>query len=126
MPGKLFSFAVDMALLPARTAVRGAAVMWSAPGDVRRLLEELRAINDEVAREVSRLLTSVDQEMQQRAGHLSPEQQQQAAQLALDAAERHLDMAARDLLRALWLQVSASRRLPRGPRDTVIEHRDDA
>jgi hypothetical protein len=122
MPAKLFSLAVDLALLPARTAARGASVLWSAPADARRLLAELRAINDEVANEVARLLASVDQEMQQRAGHLDPEQQQQAAELALHAAERHLDMAARDLLRALWLHLNASRRLRQERRGELIEH----
>jgi exonuclease VII large subunit len=121
MPGTLFSFAVDMALLPARTARRSAAALLAAPGEVQRLLQELRSINEEVSREMSALLSSVDHEMEQRASHLSPEQQQRAADMALDAAQQHLDMAARDLLRALWLHVHAARRLPRESSGNVIE-----
>ena len=55
--------------------------------------------------------------MRQKAAHLSPVQKQQAAELALGAAEQHLSMAAVNMLRALWLTLDSSRGLDnrRGP-----------
>jgi hypothetical protein len=53
---------------------------------------------------------------------LNGEQKQQAAELALDAAEKHLSMAAVNMLRALWLAVDSSRSLEHDRGSVIIEH----
>lgn len=121
MIGKMVSLGFDLATLPARMTFRGARAVVAAPGDISHLMQELRQASDEVAREVQLLLDSVDAEMSQKAAHLSPEQKQQAAELALGAAEQHLSMAARNMLRALWLAVDSSRSLERDRGPVIIE-----
>jgi len=113
----MVSLGFDLATLPARMTYRGTRAMLTMPGDFEQVMAELRQASDEVAREVQALLYSVDAEMNEKAAHLSPLQKQQAAELALDAAEKHLSMAAVNMLRALWLAVDSSRRLEedRGP-----------
>ena len=75
------------------------------------------------------MINSVDAEMSQKTAHLSPAQKQQAANLALGAAEQHLSMAAVNLLRALWLAMESNRSLRnrRDPadraRELVLQHR---
>lgn len=120
---KMVSLGFDMATLPARMTFRGARAMVAMPGDIAHLRRELRDVSAEVAREIQVLLDSVDAEMSQKTAHLSPAQKQQAAELALGAAEQHLSMAGVNILRALWLAVDSSRNLEQGRRDPVIiEH----
>lgn len=117
MIGKMVSLGFDMATLPARMTLKGAKAMVAMPGDLNHLRQELREVSDEMARELQQLVNSVDAEMSAKAAHLSPQQKQQAAELALGAAEQHLSMAAVNMLRALWLSVDSSRSLEqrRGP-----------
>lgn len=122
MLGKMVSLGFDLATLPARMTLRGARAVVSAPGDIDHFLRELRQASDEVAREVQILLASVDAEMSQKAAHLSPTQKQQAAELALGAAEQHLSMAAVNMLRALWLAMDSNRSLEQGREGVIIEH----
>ena len=111
MLGKMVSLGFDVATLPARLTFRGAKALVAMPGDIDHLRRELRQTSDEVAREIQQLLDSVDAEMSQKAAHLNSEQKHEAAGLALIAAEQHLSMAARNILRALWLTVDSSRSL---------------
>jgi len=105
------SLGFNIATLPARITYN---VLSNATGlhpDIGRLIADIRQASGDVVRELQQLADSVEAELQQKAGHLNPEQKQQAAQLALYAAEQHLSMAARDLLRALWLNISANNQL---------------
>ena len=109
MLGKMVSLGLDLATLPARMTVKGAKAIISTPGDIDHFMREIRQASGEVAREIQLLIDSVDAEMSKKAAHLSPTQKQQAADLALGAAEQHLSMAAVNILRALWLTVNSSR-----------------
>lgn len=122
MLGKMVSLGFDLATLPARMTFRGAKAVVAMPGDIEHFRQELRQATDEVAREIQQLLDSVDAEMRHKAAHLNPTQKQQAAELALGAAEQHLSMAAVNMLRALWLTVDASRSLEQGRGPVIIEH----
>ena len=104
MIGKMVSLGFDLATLPARMTYRGTRAMLAMPGDIEQVIAEVRQVSDEIAREVEALLYSIDREM------------------SLDAAERHLSMAAVNLLRALWLAVDSGRRLEREGSGVVIEH----
>ena len=117
MLGKMISIGFDLATLPARMTLKGAKAAVAMPGDIDHFLREIRQASDEVANEIRLLLENVDIEMSRKAAHLSPEQKQQAAELALGAEEQHLSMAAVNMLRALWLSVESSRGLEqrRGP-----------
>ena len=126
MIGKMVSLGFDLATLPARMTLRGTRAMLAMPGDLEQVMAEMRQVSDEVAREVQALLYSVDQEMSQQTAHLDPQQKQHAAELALDAAEKHLSMAAVNLLRALWLTVDSNRRLEQEGSGVVIEHEGPA
>ena len=122
MIGKMVSLGFGLATLPARMTYRGTRAMLTMPGDIEQVLAEVRGASDEVAREIQALLNSVDAEMSQKAAHLNPQQKQQAAELALGAAEQHLSMAAINMLRALWLTVDSSRQLERDADGVIIEH----
>jgi hypothetical protein len=106
-----FSLGFDLATLPARMALRGTREFFLLPGNIGQIMAEVRELSDEVARELQMLVESVDREMDAKAAHLSPEQKQQAAELALHSAEQHMSMAARNMLRALWLATSSRRSL---------------
>jgi hypothetical protein len=121
MLGKMVALGFDLATLPARMTLRGAKAVIAMPGDVEHFMRELRSVSDEVAREIQLLLASVDAEMTHKAAHLSPTQKQQAAELALNAAQQHLSMAAVNVLRALWLSMEASRGLDRDRDPVIIE-----
>ena len=108
MIGKMVSLGFGLATLPARMTYRGTRAM--------------RQVSDEVAHEIQGLLDSVDAEMSQKAAHLSDEQKQQAADVALFAAQKHLSMAAVNVLRALWLTMDANRGLEQDDGSVVIEH----
>ena len=122
MIGKMVSLGFDLATLPARMTYRGTRAMINMPGDIEQVMAEIREASDEVAREIQGLLYAVDQEMSHKAAHLNPQEKQQAAELALDAAEKHLSMAAVNMLRALWLAVDSTRRLERDEDGVIIEH----
>ncbi len=122
MLGKMVSIGFGIATLPARMTWRGAKTAMRAPGDIGLLLEELRDASDDIAREIQIVLGDIDAEMSRKTAHLSPQQKQQAAEMAMDAAEQHLSMAAVNMLRALWLAVDSSRRLAPPRRPVTIEH----
>jgi len=122
MLGKMVSIGFDLATLPARMTLKGARAMVTVPGDIEYFLQELRQASDEVAREIQLLLDNVDAEMSEKAAHLSPSQKQQAASLALGAAEQHLSMAAVNMLRALWLTLNTNRGLENPREPVIIEH----
>jgi len=122
MIGKMVSLGFDLATLPARMTYRGARAMLAMPGDFEQVMAEIRQASDDVAREIQGLMVDVDMEMSRKAAHLSGEQKQQAAELALDAAEKHLSMAAVNMLRALWLVVDSSRSLEHDKALVIIEH----
>jgi len=119
---KMVSIGFDLATLPARMTLRGVRAAVAMPGDIDHFLREIRQVSDEVALEIQRLVESVDSEMSQKAAHLSPAQKQQAADLALGAAEQHLSMAAVNLLRALWLATESNRSLRNRRDPVIIEH----
>ena len=122
MIGKMVSLGFDLATLPARMTYRGTRAMLAMPGDFEQVMAEIRQASDEVAREIQALMADVDLEMSQKTAHLNGEQKQQAAELALDAAEKHLSMAAVNMLRALWLAVDSSRSLEHDKGPVIIEH----
>ena len=122
MIGKMVSLGFDLATLPARMTYRGTRAMLAMPGDFEQVMAEIRQASDEVAREIQALMADVDMEMSQKTAHLNGEQKQQAAELALDAAEKHLSMAAVNMLRALWLAVDSSRSLEHDRGSVIIEH----
>jgi uncharacterized protein (DUF2225 family) len=122
MIGKMVSLGFDLATLPARMTYRGTRAMLAMPGDFEQVMAEIRQASDEVAREIQALMADVDMEMSQKTAHLNGEQKQQAAELALDAAEKHLSMAAVNMLRALWLAVDSSRSLEHDKGPVIIEH----
>ena len=122
MLGKMVSLGFDLATLPARMTFRGAKAVVTMPGDIEHFRQELRQASNEVAGEIQQLLDSVDAEMRHNAAHLDPAQKQQAAELALGAAEQHLSMAAINMLRALWLTVDANRSLEHDRGPVIIEH----
>lgn len=120
---KIATFGFNLYTLPARVAYRQAAPYFNLPADLNQLLAELRSSSDQAAREVQMVLAGVDAEMRQKTAHLTPGQRQQAANLAVNAAEQHLSMAAVNLLRALWLSASAREQLRKSSHDpSVIDH----
>lgn len=108
MTRKMVSFGFNIYTLPVRAAYRGTAHLFNLPPTLEDLIAELRAGSEQVSREVEAMLSEVDREMTEKASHLSPQQRQAAAQIALDAAGQHLSMAAINMLRAFWL-VGSSR-----------------
>lgn len=122
MIGKMLGAGFSLATLPARLAYRSARALAMSPAEFSQFLEELRGASDEAVRELQRLMQDVDADMLRRTAHLSAEQKQQAALLALEAAEQHLSMAAVNLLRAAWLALNANPELPAGRRGETLEH----
>tara|TARA_R110002049_G_scaffold177382_24_gene344600 strand:+ start:6244 stop:6618 length:375 start_codon:yes stop_codon:yes gene_type:complete len=118
---RMASLGFDLATMPARMTFKGARAVVSMPGDIEHFLREVRTVSDEVAREVQLLLDTVDAQMSEKTAHLDPQQKRRAAQLALNAAEQHLSMAAVNVLRALWLSADADRELTQRERAAVIE-----
>jgi uncharacterized protein YpuA (DUF1002 family) len=122
MIGKIMSLGFGLATLPARMTYKGTKAMLAMPGDFGQVKAEVRQASDQVARQIQALIDDVDIEMSHNAAHLNGEQKQQAAELALDAAEKHLSMAAVNILRALWLAADSSRSLEQGGDGIIIEH----
>lgn len=122
MIGKMLSSGFNLATLPARLAYRSARAVAMSPAEFSEMMSELRGASDEVMQEIQQIMASVDDEMGRKTAHLSNEQKQQAALLALDAAEKHLSMAAVNILRALWLAMNSDPQLPPGRRGETIDH----
>ena len=122
MIGKMMSLGFDLATMPARLTWRSARAMTMSASDFQRFSTELRQASEEAAAEIRAVIAGVDAEMTMKAGHLSAEQKAQAAALALDAAEKHMSMAAVNLLRALWLSAHAGRQLQQDRDGVIIEH----
>lgn len=116
------SMGFDLATMPARLTWRSARAMTMNAAEFQQFTEELRQASEEAAREIRAVIAGVDMEMTQKASHLSPDQKAQAAALALDAAEKHLSMAAVNMLRALWLSAHAQRELGSQDEPVIIEH----
>lgn len=125
MIGKMVALGFDMATLPARLTLRGTRALMAIPADFGGFMEQLRQTSGEMSREVRRIMDTVDAEMNDKAGHLSPEQKQQAAELALGAAEKHLSMAVVDVFRALWLAVSAAESMNRDRGPVTIDQKPE-
>lgn len=121
MIGKMMSMGFDLATMPARLTWRSARAMTMSAEDFQRFSEELRQASEEAAKEIRTVIAGVDAEMSVKAAHLSPEQKAQAAGLALDAAEKHMSMAAVNMLRALWLSAHASKELAQDRGSVTIE-----
>ena len=119
---KMVSLGFGLATLPARMTYRGTRALLTMPGDLEQVMGEIGQASDDVAREIQTLMADVDMEMSQKAQHLSGEQKQQAAELALYAAEKHLSMAAVNMLRALWLALDSNQSLEHDKASVVIEH----
>jgi hypothetical protein len=126
MIGKMMSMGFDLATMPARLGWRSARAMTMSAAEFQQFSEELRNASEEAAREIRQVIAGVDMEMSQKAGHLSPDQKAQAAALALDAAEKHLSMAAVNMLRALWLSTNAHRELANEDGSVIIDHEGPA
>ena len=122
MIGKMVSLGFGLATLPARMTYRGTRALLTMPGDLEQVMREIGKASAGVAKEIQTLMADVDMEMSRKTEHLTGEQKQQAAELALDAAEKHLSMAAVNMLRALWLAVDSSRSLENGKASVIIEH----
>ncbi|SDU18742.1 hypothetical protein SAMN05216296_2283 [Pseudomonas pohangensis] len=123
MLGKMLSTGFNLATMPARLAYRSVRAVAMTPAEFSELMNELRGASDDVMQEIQQIMASVDDEMGRKTAHLSNEQKQQAALLALDAAEKHLSMAAVNILRALWLAMNSDPQLPPARRGETIEHR---
>ncbi|MEM6581552.1 MAG: hypothetical protein AAF699_09780 [Pseudomonadota bacterium] len=122
MLGKMVSLGFGLATLPARMTYRSVKAVATVPGDLNHLRQELAQFSGEVAREIQHVLESVDAEMRAKSAHLNPSEKQQAAELAISAAEQHLSMAAVNVLRALWLSADANRSLEEDRKAGIIEH----
>lgn len=122
MIGKILSTGFSLATMPARLALRSARAIGMTPVEFSQFADELRDASDEAIREVQFLMASVDDEMGRKTAHLSNEQKQQAALLALDAAEKHLSLAAVNILRAVWLAMNSDPLLPPAKRGETIDH----
>ncbi len=120
------SMGFDLATMPARLTWRSARAMTMSAAEFQRFSDELRQASEEAAREIRQVIAGVDMEMTQKASHLSPDEKAQAAALALDAAEKHLSMAAVNMLRALWLSAHANRELSEPTGGVTIDHEGPA
>ena len=123
MLGKMLSTGFNIATMPARLAYRSVRAVAMSPSEFTELMSELRGASDDAMREIQMLMMSVDDEMGRKTAHLNNEQKQQAAMLALEAAEQHLSMAAVNILRAVWLAMKSDPQLPPAHRGETIEHR---
>jgi hypothetical protein len=124
MFGKMLSLGLDLATLPARLTWRSAKAATMSSPDFNHFMDELRHTSDEVFREFQQVLAGVDAEMSNKTAHLDPQQKQQAAALAVDAAEKHMSMAAVNMLRALWLSANSREQLAREQEQEQYKHDD--
>lgn len=122
MIGKMLSTGFNLATMPARLAYRSARALAMTPGEVSEFMAELREASDQAVQEIQSLMAGVDDEMGRKTAHLSNAEKQQAAELALQAAEQHLSMAAVNILRALWLAMNSTPQLQQDHSGVIIEH----
>ncbi len=121
MIGKILSTGFSLATLPARLTFRSVRALAMTPAEASRLLAEMRDASDQAVQEIHALLASVDDEMGRKTAHLSNADKRLAAELALQAAEQHLSMAAINILRAVWLTLNSTPQLPHSEVDGLIE-----
>ena len=115
MLGKLLSSGFNLATLPARLTLRGVRALAMTPVQASQLLAEMRDASDQAVAQIQQLLASVDADMGRKTAHLSNADKRLAAELALQAAEQHLSMAAINILRAVWLTLHSTPPLPAEP-----------
>lgn len=123
MIGKILSTGFNLATLPARLTLRSVRALAMTPAEAGRLLADMRSASDQAVEDIHALLARVDDEMGRKAGHLSSAEKHQAAELALQAAEQHLSMAAINILRAVWLTLNATPQLPSSDEPRQLEHK---
>ncbi|MDO9320799.1 MAG: hypothetical protein Q7U01_04125 [Pseudomonas sp.] len=123
MIGKILSTGFSLATLPARLTYRSVRALAMTPSEASRLLAEMRDASDQAVQEIHALLASVDDEMGRKTAHLSNADKRLAAELALQAAEQHLSMAAINILRAVWLTLHSAPQLPHTEADRLLEHK---
>lgn len=123
MISKLLSTGFSLATLPARLAFRSVRALAMTPSETSRLLAEMRTASDQAVQEIHALLASVDDEMGRKTAHLSNADKRLAAELALQAAEQHLSMAAINILRAVWLTLNSTPQLPQSAGDRLLEQK---
>jgi len=123
MIGEITSFGINLVTMPARLAFKGIKTTLELPADFSHFLEEVREASDEVAKEIQQMMVDVDQEMSTKAEYLTPDQKQQAAELALDSAEKHMSMAVVNMFRAIWLATSSHQKLPAPTQKDFIAHK---
>ena len=123
MIGKILSTGVSLATLPARLTFRSVRALAMTPAEAGRLLAEMRDASDQAVEAIHALLASVDDEMGRKTAHLSNADKRLAAELALQAAEQHLSMAAINILRAVWLTLHSTPQLPHTEVDRLLEHK---
>lgn len=123
MIGKILSTGFSLATLPARLTFRSVRALAMTPAEAGRLLAEMRDASDQAVEEIHALLASVDDEMGRKTAHLSNADKRLAAELALQAAEQHLSMAAINILRAVWLTLNSTPQLPHSEVDRLLEHK---
>ncbi len=126
MIGKMLSTGFNLATMPARLAYRSARALAMTPSEVSEFMAELRDASDQAVQEIQTLMASVDDEMGRKTAHLSNEDKQLAAELALQAAEQHLSMAAVNILRALWLSMNSTPQLHQERSGVILEHEPTA
>lgn len=123
MIGKILSTGFSLATLPARLTFRSVRALAMTPAEAGRLLAEMRDASDQAVEEIHALLASVDDDMGRKTAHLSNADKRLAAELALQAAEQHLSMAAINILRAVWLTLNSTPQLPHNEVDRLLEHK---
>ena len=121
MIGKLLLTGFNLATLPARLTFRSVRALAMTPAEASRLLADMRQASEQTVRELQAVLASVDADMTQKTAHLSAADKRLAAELALQAAEQHLSMAAINLLRAAWLTLHSTQNLPSHEPDQRVE-----
>tara|TARA_R110002110_G_scaffold362241_1_gene571954 strand:- start:7129 stop:7503 length:375 start_codon:yes stop_codon:yes gene_type:complete len=122
MIGRWVTLGFNVATLPARVTYRSARAVLAVPADLEAVVAELRSVSEEAAQDLQRVLAGVDAEMTAKTAHLDDQQKQQVAELALLAAEKHLSLAAINLLRALWLAVDAERTHSAKRQPVTVDH----
>jgi hypothetical protein len=125
MIGKLISTGFSLATLPARLTFRSVRALAMTPAEASRLLADMRQASDQAVQELQGLLANVDADMTHKTAHLSAADKRLAAELALHAAEQHLNMAAINILRAVWLTLHSTPNLPPSELDKRLETRND-
>ena len=107
MLDKLITTGVNMALLPARTALRTSQQLLQLPQQLQTLRQDMEQQSAEILDELQAMAQQVDEEMQHKAADLNNQEKAQATGLALSAAEHHARMATVNVLRALWLSTDS-------------------